>query len=59
MVQTNLVRTRDKNFNFIKPLERVVQSQQPAAAKTQTFLELILGIVDTLQFGKRKIGTPT
>lgn len=34
--------------------------QQTAAQKqAQSFLELILGVIDTLQFGKRKLGTPT
>lgn len=34
--------------------------QQNAAQKqAQSFLELILGVMDTLQFGKRKLGAPS
>lgn len=41
--------------NFLKQFKTNLEHQQQNAAKTQSFLELILGIIDTLQFGKRKI----
>lgn len=35
------------------------QAQASSTRATQTFLELLLGVIDTLQFGKRKLGTPS
>lgn len=50
-----------KGANFLLDQFRneMVGYHHPTSASAKTFLELILGVVDTLQFGKRKIGTPS
>ena len=48
------------NSGLVKQIKRhIEQKSQASSSKMQTFLELLLGIIDTLQFGKRKIGTPS
>lgn len=47
------------NSGLIKQKRHIEQKSQASSSKTQTFLELLLGIIDTLQFGKRKIGAPS